>query len=361
MKYTVKDLERDLFRRNGKYTVMGFSCAVIHVIYLLIFYNIGCFPMVFYNGISALLYIYYGVTCSQGVRYREFFAFFCIEIPLHAILGTLTLGWDFSFMYLIFGLIPAVYFVIVFIENIQHKILLPTILGVFYALLFLVVKIASQNIRPYIVTETSQQYQVFFSYFNTIITYMLLLCYSIIFSFEYNYVQAKLTQENKSLGNFASYDTLTGLLNRRSIDSHLDKIYKEHYHDEEAFSVIMCDIDHFKVVNDTYGHDAGDYILKEVASVISEEVRDNDIVGRWGGEEFLIILNTNKAAAAKLAERVRAAIEEHTFSYRNNSHSITMTFGVSAYHDGNDIPSLIRSADKKLYRGKENGRNQVVS
>lgn len=361
MKYTVRDLERDLFRRNGKYTVMGFASAIIHIIYMLFYYKVNFMPMAVYNAVIVCLYVYFGVICSQGIKFRAFYAFMCVEIPLHALLSTFVFGWEYNFMYIILGMIPVAFYIIVMINDIPHKILLPSILSVFYTLLFLVTRTACKNIRPYLIGKEIDKYSSFFSQFNTLVTFIMLVGYSIIFSFEYNYIQTKLTLENKSLGNYASYDTLTGLLNRRSIDAHLDAMYKDHYLDEEGFSVIMCDIDHFKSVNDTYGHDAGDYILKEVSSVISEQVRDKDVLGRWGGEEFLIILNADKAAAVKLAERVRTALKKHVFNYKNITLNITMTFGVSAYHHGTDIPSLIRSADKKLYRGKENGRDQVVS
>lgn len=362
MKYTIQDLERDLFRRNGKYTVMGVAIAIIHFIYILLFYRIGYIPMVIYNIICVSLYLYLGIKSSQeGTNYHNFYVYLCIEIPLHAVLCTLILGWDYKFMLFMFGMIPIAFYIIVFIDGVKHSILVPTILSLFYVLLYLIVKYMGEHINPILMTEEVAKYEYFFMYFNTVITFIMILAFSIVFSFEYNYIHNKLTSENNRLGNYASYDTLTGLLNRRSIDAHLDRTYKNHYREEESFSVIMCDIDHFKNVNDTYGHEAGDYVLKEVASVISKEVRDNDVVGRWGGEEFFIILNTNKDSAVKLAERVRTAIESHTFTYKAATLHITMTFGVSAYRSGTDIGSLVRSADKKLYRGKESGRNQVVS
>lgn len=361
MKYSIKDLERDLFRRNGKYPLMGFMIALIHFIYIVMFSRLEIFPLVVYNIVIVICYSYFGIVCYTGEKIKAFFVFLCIEIPLHAVLCSILIGWNYRFMLFMFGMIPIVFFTAVFIEEISHKVLFPSVLGIFYAFLYVVVRLALENIKPFYSSKLISEYEHFFLYFNTILTFGMLLYFSILFSFEFNYIQNKMISENKSLGTHASYDTLTGLMNRRSIDSYLDSIFKENYHDNESFSIIMCDIDHFKAVNDTYGHDAGDYILKEVSAVIRNEVRDNDVVSRWGGEEFLLVLKADKIAATKLAERIRASIEKHVFTYKNQTLNITMTLGVSSYHNGNDISSLVRSADKKLYRGKENGRNQVVS
>lgn len=360
-KTSFTELEHDLFKRNGKYAVMGTSFALVHLFYLIFFIRINYLPMAFYNVVSVVGYMFFGMSCAQGVRFKQLYFFCLLEVPLHSVLCTLLLGWDYKFMLFMFGMIPISFYIALFIEDFKHSILIPAISSIFLTILYFVVRVAGENVPPIMHKTVISKYEYYFTYLNTFFAFFMILSFSLLFSFEFSYIQKKYTTENIALDTYASYDTLTGLLNRRSIDSHLDQLYKEHYHDEEGFSVIMCDIDHFKSVNDTYGHDAGDYILKEVASVVSSEVRDNDIVGRWGGEEFLIILNKDKQTATKLAERIRAQIETHEFNYKTTSLHITLTLGVSSFHNGADIGSLIRSADKKLYRGKENGRNQVVS
>ena len=355
------ELEHDLFKRNGKYAVIGTCFAIVHLFYLIFFIEISYLPLAFYNTISVSGYIFFGMSCIHSNRVKQLYFFCLLEVPLHSTLCTLMLGWDNKFMLFMFGMIPISFYIASFIEDLKHSTLVPAITSIFFTILYFTVKIFCKNIQPGIPKAIVSKYEYFFSITNSVLTFLMILAFSILFSFEFNYIQKKHTTESITLDTYASYDTLTGLLNRRSIDSHLDKLYKEHYHDEEAFSVIMCDIDHFKSVNDTYGHDAGDYILKEVASVISNEVRDDDVVGRFGGEEFLIVLRKNKQTAVKLAERIRLQIEAHEFTYKNEVLHITLTLGVSSYHNGADISSLIKSADKKLYRGKENGRNQVVS
>lgn len=128
----------------------------------------------------------------------------------------------------------------------------------------------------------------------------------------------------------------------------------------KRFSIILCDIDDFKKVNDTYGHDAGDLVLKTVADIISQGVRDGDKVCRWGGEEVLILINDPVETASTAAERIRKRIEENVTTYEGEPIRITMTFGVTESIPGFRIEHLIQQADDKLYEGKKSGKNTVV-
>ena len=123
----------------------------------------------------------------------------------------------------------------------------------------------------------------------------------------------------------------------------------------------MSDIDFFKRVNDRYGHDCGDYTIINTARLISECCREQDIVTRWGGEEFLIIMpDTEREGAQVLAERIRKVLEDTTLQYEEIQLKITMTFGVSEYNELLGVEGTIRKADMALLHGKEHGRNQVV-
>ena len=120
-------------------------------------------------------------------------------------------------------------------------------------------------------------------------------------------------------------------------------------------TILMIDIDHFKRVNDTYGHQAGDKVLKNVALTISELTRSEDIVIRWGGEEFVVLLiNSDLEGAVAVGSRIREAVEKSKVTI-----SVTISVGVAAYND--NLDEAIRTADHRLYIAKENGRNQVVS
>lgn len=165
--------------------------------------------------------------------------------------------------------------------------------------------------------------------------------------------------ELKELLNNANTDPLIGILNRRKGSSYIineiDHINNSNYHS----SLIMYDIDNFKYINDNYGHDIGDYILKEVSYVVDKETRLEDISIRWGGEEFIIICpNTNLQDARKLAERFRESIQLHNFI---DDIKITASFGVIELHKNEDFRKQLIRVDKNLYSSKKNGKNKVTS
>ena len=355
-------IENYLFRRNGKYIVVGFSAAIIHFVYMLFFQRIGNFSMLIYNVFSIAGYILFSLEAYKGNKITRFLVFAVFEIPISATLSTLYVGWDFRFMLVVTSATNMVFYVILFIDNFKHKIIVPTLIGFEYLALYIIVRIYT-NLNPIITTgiKNIENYKLFFIYFNTVISFLTIILFNVLNAIEYAYIKNRLMSENNKLDTYATFDPLTNLLNRRSIDTQLKIYFDRHYHDEDAFSVILCDIDKFKSVNDTYGHDTGDYVLKEVAWILKDTVRDGDLVGRWGGEEFLIIVNSNKVNAAVLAERIRNQVEAHTYTYKNIDLKVTLTLGVSSYNANTDIDSLIKSADQKLYRGKENGRNQVVA
>ena len=355
-------LEQYLFKRNGKYSAIASAICTIHMIFLFFYYRIGLFPMILYNILCICGYVFFSTEAYKGNKNKGFFYYTILEVPLHAVLSTLYIGWNYNFMLILILAITIVFYFVLFIEKFKHPVIFSTIVGIVYAILYIGLRLHSFAVLPlYKITRNLDMYRTFFQYFNIIVTFIGVIFFNLMLNIEYGYVKNILVKENTKLDNYASFDPLTNLLNRRSTDERLKELFDAHYHDEDAFSIIMCDIDKFKSVNDTYGHDAGDYVLKEVAWILKDTVRDGDIVSRWGGEEFLIIVHSHKANAAILAERIRAQVEAHTYKYKNIDLHITITLGVSSYHANSNIDALIKSADQKLYRGKENGRNQVVA
>ncbi|WP_321777337.1 diguanylate cyclase [Sulfurimonas sp.] len=167
----------------------------------------------------------------------------------------------------------------------------------------------------------------------------------------------EIEDKNKQLQNLATKDYLTGLYNRSKIDDSIDYQIKRSKRYESIFGVIMLDIDYFKLVNDEHGHQVGDKILLEFAKVLTDVFRETDIVGRWGGEEFLIIIeDTDKKGIINLAHKIKATIERHDFPVIKRK---TVSIGVTIYHKNENINELIQRVDKALYKAKNSGRNQV--
>jgi diguanylate cyclase (GGDEF)-like protein len=175
--------------------------------------------------------------------------------------------------------------------------------------------------------------------------------------------ERQLLEANERLRHMSQTDGLTGLDNRRNLEERIEEMFEHAKRLNEPFACVMCDLDRFKSVNDTYGHQAGDAVLKQFAKILRAEVREIDRAGRFGGEEFLLLLpGTVLDAAVTFAERVRKQIESHTFTFDQTSIQRTASIGVSAWPHPKirDCDGLVKAADDALYVAKETGRNKVV-
>ncbi len=161
----------------------------------------------------------------------------------------------------------------------------------------------------------------------------------------------------KQAERMAAIDPLTHAYNRRKFSELLDQEIKRVERNDRSFSMVMLDIDHFKKINDTHGHDAGDYVLKRMTKLVRENIRDIDILSRYGGEEFVIILpERNLKGAIAVAERIRKVIESACF---DKVGQITISAGVSDFIQGDNRESVFKKADNALYIAKNGGRNRV--
>ncbi len=163
------------------------------------------------------------------------------------------------------------------------------------------------------------------------------------------------------LFTFAATDALTGLYNRRYILNELENQHKIAKRNERTYSLVIIDIDDFKKVNDTFGHPAGDEFLKKFAYVLNHSLREQDIPGRVGGEEFLIILpETSIDGAFRLADRIRERIQKTELIYEGSAIKTTISAGVSQFEFNTESHALFRLADHALYKAKQSGKNLVV-
>jgi len=181
-------------------------------------------------------------------------------------------------------------------------------------------------------------------------------------------LQRKLNEANRKLHALAITDPLTGLLNRRELFRRLENEIYRASRERNHYSLIIIDIDYFKRVNDTLGHTAGDRVLLEIADRISEKLRPYDIIGRYGGEEFLVGVPVAEAESRKeIAERIRDSISSKPFQIGDNKLDITISLGItSAIPEGEKkdtihlLENMIERADSALYKAKDAGRNRVI-
>ncbi|RZD14608.1 MAG: sensor domain-containing diguanylate cyclase [Candidatus Acidulodesulfobacterium ferriphilum] len=170
-------------------------------------------------------------------------------------------------------------------------------------------------------------------------------------------LEEELEHEKNKFKELSEIDPLTGIFNRRRFESSLSDYMKVAQRYERPLSLIMFDIDHFKKINDTYGHQAGDEVLKDVCNLVKPILRNSDTFARVGGEEFMIICTETDVSAAKnIAEKIRSSAEAHAFNLPDR---VTLTLGATEYRQGIGLDDFVRNADQAMYKGKIDGRNRV--
>ncbi len=169
-----------------------------------------------------------------------------------------------------------------------------------------------------------------------------------------------LEKELKKTKSESMTDHLTGLLTRRAYDSEVRRIESFYQRNDTQYAVVFFDLDHFKAINDTYGHEGGDVILSTFAKVLSKNTRDYDIVGRYGGEEFVAIVHYKlNRELLQYLKRVKTIVTQNSFIYKNQKIKVTFSAGVAIRNNYDSYRNTIQKADMLLYEAKENGRNQI--
>lgn len=190
------------------------------------------------------------------------------------------------------------------------------------------------------------------------------------FTKEYNYIKTiekknyelktktiEIQGINEKLVDISEKDKLTDIFNRRKLENILEHLLLDAKADAKTLSIILLDIDDFKSVNDLYGHIIGDEILIEMADILKKNIRNVDIIGRWGGEEFLIICpHSHEDKTIDLSKRLKKIIENNKFSFIDSK---SCSFGIATYKEHDDIKSIIDRADRGLYKAKEKGKNRI--
>ena len=347
------------FNNDFKYTALLYTVLMVHVMFLLFFLFAGYLPLIIYNSISILFYILLSLWQKNGIFALPFMPAF-IEVLLSSCLSTILIGWDGGFYLYIITLFPIIFYAVFTVPDFKRKFLLPTIVSIVCMISFLGIKIYTAHYGSLSSIDSPHFMGVLYTY-NTIVAFLIIILYSVMFTLDIQSNQRGLERKNKELDYFASIDPLTQLLNRRCMEHKLLQSISQASSNNSVFCVIMCDIDDFKVINDSYGHKYGDYVLMDISRIIRTYMREEDAVCRWGGEEILIMLITSEPYAVTVAERIRKAIEESVIRCPAGYIRYTVTMGISQYVSGDTPDSLIQHADDYLYKGKREGKNKVVS
>ncbi|MDE7415833.1 MAG: GGDEF domain-containing protein [Lachnospiraceae bacterium] len=352
-------LSQQISTERFKYKLIIYSITMVHIILFVLFNFLHIWPMVVFNVGSVAVYIKCIDIIKRGYEHEIIKVFYMTygEIIIHSFVATICIGWRFGFPQYIIGLIPFGYYMCATLLEEKRRYMIATALGMIAVLSFIACRSLSLFVGSIFLLELPAFAELLIYIFNSICNFVFLFMVTVIFVWDMQRITLQLRSQNVALDNMASIDPLTGLYNRRSMQDFFAQALKA----ENDFSLIMCDIDNFKRVNDTYGHDFGDVVLKEVSHIVQQQVRDNGYVCRWGGEEILILSNDRLDHTCKIAENIRHDVEQHVFCCCGKELHCTLTLGVAGHRAGNTVEDTIKHADSRLYYGKQNGKNRVVT
>ncbi len=321
------------------------ACLAIHAIYAWAFHRAGIWFLTALNIYSCCFYFFYLVIKRDTSEKSMLAAYF--EILLFSVLSEVALGPEYGFYLYIIGMSASVFYLL---PSYVNKRFLYQSAGIVLVLLLEAV-IMVTGIRFDGVRNAAGLYQPAIFLGNIGITATIVLAAAFFYSKEIEAVWGTLNYN-------MHHDTLTDLYNRRFLE---DEIRHLPEGKRREFVICMMDIDFFKRVNDTYGHEAGDVVLTRVASCLKDTAGKDNMAVRWGGEEFILYFPGMKEDQAyRLTEQLRRRIEEMVIETDGQKIHVTITGGIAAGLPGSNYEKVIKSADEKLYIGKQQGRNRVI-
>jgi diguanylate cyclase (GGDEF)-like protein len=331
----------EIFR--GLLQAIAGIAGATHLSFLLLFLwsHVGLLAAVNVGSVLCYVAVFY---LARSGRVLQAWALTVFEVLGHAVLATFVIGWDTSFHYSILLVIPVA--VVSPIRPLALKAL--SVCAV--AMLYVALDAALRTAAPaYPLAPGVRDALHYFNLFGTMLILTFLAgCYDYL-----------IHKAQAALRAMADTDPLTSLLNRRAMTDIVAR-QEAHVRRGRSLSFVLCDIDHFKRINDTRGHEAGDAVLKAVSEALRQSVREVDHLARWGGEEFLAVLpDTDHAGAEGVAQRLRQAVEAIAVAIGERI-PVSITLGVATVQAGESADQAIARADAALYAGKRSGRNRVV-
>lgn len=342
-----------LIRNSFLFTVL--IMCLVHVTLLTIAWYAKADTIVYINIISVIVYLFCIILCKYG-HITPVYLSVLFEVCIYVEVSVYYIGWQCCSYCFLFAIVPIViYFGSFIFSNRKRWIIVVSLCLIFleYSVLFINY---SKSVPVYAVSDGVRSVLTIFSAF---VMFFSMIFYNAIYIYSSENEMNILEKENEQLSVDAKNDILTDMLNRRGFKPKVDELIKNA--SKETFSVAFCDIDDFKRVNDSYGHECGDEVLKHISGIIKKEMGDCDIC-RWGGEEIVILMkgyDLNKAVDRM--ENVRKIIESVPTAIYNKHIPVTITIGVAEYDDKyKESDSIIKVADERMYYGKQHGKNIVV-
>lgn len=347
---------------KAKFSVLLNLVSVTRIINACLFFFLGDSLLCFFNVFSFLFYRFLITLSTKSKKYLPTFILAYAEVLVCVLLFSLMYGWETCFNTYCFALVSASFYIFTTSKSITAR--RSTVFAFIGTLITVGTYVVTFFFTPVASTSLFDEFPGFFTFmkiYNVLLTFFIIFIFSMLFNWEVRTNTATLEKRNNQLMQFANRDPLTRLANRRSMTEHLNLAMHNLKLENRVFSVILCDIDDFKKINDKYGHDCGDKVLVHVANLITSQMRDSDFVCRWGGEEILMIVEGKLPTAIAIAERIRSNISSSEVEHAGQKVKVSMTFGVAQANQSQRVESLIQQADDNLYHGKSTGKNKVVS
>ncbi len=328
--------------------IVGFAG---HFIFIFLFAWLGVSQMAWLNlGSCAIFLLCFWLNQRGNLHLALLTGVF--EVAAHAVLAVIYVGWESGFHYYIVGLTPLIFYSQSW--RLSTKLLLTSLLcGLYIGLYF-----HALLTLPLVISDPVRL--SFIGVVNIITMFIVFAALAYYYRLAATNAERALMQANQKLKHQAHNDALTHLANRHDLTERIDALVTAYQANTDPFCVILTDIDNFKKINDTYGHNMGDHILVRVAEALHSCMRELDQVGRWGGEEFLSLLPGTRIEGAQLvAERMRQKVAAMRIQDGTIDINITMTFGVAEFDNETDAAGCINRADQAMYQGKISGKNCV--
>ena len=346
------------FDEQFKFGFILHEVGLLHLVFAILFIIMGNRVLGVYNACVFIGYLSLDYLIKLK-KYKLALFLASAEVITHGILTTVLVGFITGFCFYYFSMIPCVFYLVLSWNVFKKK----ELTSIIYSGIFMMALIANYFIACFVepMMPTKVPWHMTLTIINIVMSIVAMAEFLILLDWDVMHKSERMQNLNNQLDEQAHIDPLTKLYNRRFMNQKLDEKLTELSREGNIFGIIMGDIDDFKRVNDTYGHDFGDIVLVEVSKSLKKSTRDDDYVCRWGGEEFLIIINGNKKITKDVAERMRQTISEIEIPFGKETVHITMTFGITESITGYSADKLIAIADENLYKGKQNGKNQVVA
>ncbi|MCR5253371.1 MAG: GGDEF domain-containing protein [Treponema sp.] len=334
----------DFFSKQKTFLFL-IMCLFVHAFNIAFFYILGLFPFAVLNSFSTLFYAAVLLLFKKNNDAYIIFTYF--EIISFSFVSELFAGGSLCYIFYVIGMISVVFYLLPPKKRMKHIF---QGIGIAYAIAIYYVYLKKICIFPEY-APLVQKYAGQIGFLNLCITLFTLFYISNLYIFELNTASDKLNY-------FSNHDLLTGLFNRRFFEHIMQRNKTEN---ENEYTIAIFDIDDYKKVNDTYGHQAGDAVLRVVSGLIEKTAGNEYVCVRWGGEEFILYMpQTRGEKAYELLDALRVRIGTTFIEVDDQKIRVTVTVGMCSASDLTDYENIIRKADEKLYYGKRNGKNQVV-